>query len=95
MQEIQATFHLESGCAEVQFRAFGTYIQGLRGARDRFGVPTEPDDEDIIEMTGLEMNGTPVEIEDVCHLFDMTYKEFENRCYEELVNNADEFICEF
>lgn len=47
---------------ELEVSVDYTFSKGMKGTRDRYGVPEEPDDPDEIEITEVEAVGKPGDI---------------------------------
>ena len=80
------TFHTSEtipDLGEIPLVVSYTFHRGLRGSRDRFGVPEEPDDPDEIEIVTVSLpDGTELEPAPKIH------KSLEEKCWDDLGGRA-------
>ena len=62
----------EDLACDVEF----SHTRGLRGTRDRYGAPEEPDDEEEIEITSVRDSSSGLDVEPLLSKRDMDLLEY-------------------
>ena len=88
-QTVIATFSMHLGSEEIEVRVSGHYIPGQRGARNSYGVPEKPDDEDEIQVKMLTVCNKRMSIPEACEFFDLTEEQFMGIVELEMISALD------
>lgn len=78
-------FDLISGTLTLQLEVTGKMYDAIRGSRDKWGAPEEPDEDAHFEIEMIKVDG--VEVEDFDQFLedlDMSWERFEEICFEKV-----------
>lgn len=86
------TFKLLTDCGEINLTVGGTFYPFIRGSRDKWGAPEEPDEPAHWEIESVKVDGIEIDdLDEYCESIGMTWDRLEEICEEKLQEEKDSY----
>lgn len=84
-------FTLFTDIGEIDLEVTGTFYPFIRGSRDRWGAPEEPDEPAHWDLEFIKADGVEVDFDEFCESIGMDWERLEEICEEKLQEEKDSY----